>query len=248
MGRAILYLLISLGSSQRLLVCGRRAADLPRLPQLLVLRGGMQPPSVLEKPTTPSPSKPANVSQPSGQSRGPSRQAKSRITFEARDAVTAALGLSAAGAVQWCCNTNFMAAMMASVPAHVRKPVWVLLSGALAAVLFLLVRIVNPSRAIVINRVLSKLVLNRESQSTLPSLVMVFILGILAAIKALPAYDLKLLWAMFSSLALVVGAAAVKFGGKKPNLAELVDWVWDSISSSLASSGPSSLTASPVRR
>ena len=56
-----------------------------------------------------------------------------------------------------------MAHMMnAFVPAHVRKPVWVLLSGTLAAALFLVVRITNPSRAIVINRVLSKLVLNRE--------------------------------------------------------------------------------------
>ena len=129
--------------------------------------------------------------------------------------------------------------MNAFVPAHVRKPVWVLLSGTLAAALFLVVRITNPSRAIVINRVLSKLVLNRESQSTLPSLALVFILGTLAAIKALPAYDLRLLWAMFSSLALVVGAAAVKFGGKRPNLAELLDWAWDAISSTVSSSGPS---------
>lgn len=127
--------------------------------------------------------------------------------------------------------------MNAFVPAHVRKPVWVLLSGTLAAALFLVVRITNPSRAIVINRVLSKLVLNRESQSTLPSLALVFILGTLAAIKALPAYDLRLLWAMFSSLALIVGAAAVKFGGKRPNLAELLEWAWDSVSSSLSTSG-----------
>lgn len=239
--RAILYLLVSLGSSQGLLVCGRN--DLPRLTQLLVLRGGVQPASVLEKSTTLS-SNAANASQPSRQTKGPTRRAKLRAAFGFRDAVTAALGLSAAGAVQWCCNTNFMAAIMACVPAHVRKPVWVLLSGTLAAVLFLLVRITNPSRAIVINRVLSKLVLNRESQSTVPSLALVFALGILAAIKALPAYDLKLLWAMLSSLALVVGAAAVKFGGKRPNLAELLDWAWDSLSSSVSSSGPSS----PVRR
>uniref|UniRef100_A0A7S0NQY5 Uncharacterized protein n=1 Tax=Calcidiscus leptoporus TaxID=127549 RepID=A0A7S0NQY5_9EUKA len=134
--------------------------------------------------------------------------------------------------------------MMALVPAHVRKPAWVLISGTIAAFLFLLARILNPSRAIVINRVLSKLVLNRESPSTLPSLALVFTLGILAAIKALPAYDLKLLWAMFSSLALVVGAAAVKFEGKRPNFAQLLDCAWDAISSSqLSSSGPSS----PVR-
>ena len=126
-----------------------------------------------------------------------------------------------------------MAALMAFVPAHVRKPVWVLLSGMLAAFLFLLVRIANPSRAFVINRVLSKLVLNRETQSTLPSLLLVFTLGIFAAIKALPAFDLRLLWAMFSSLALVVGAAAMKFGGRRPNFAELLDWAWDTISSSL---------------
>ena len=120
---------------------------------------------------------------------------------------------------------------MAFVPAHVRKPVWVLLSGNLAAVLFLFLRITNPSRAIAINQVLSKLVLNREMRSTLPSLVVVFILGVLAAVKALPAYDLKLLWAMFSSLALVIGAAAVKFGGKRPNLAELFDWAWNAFTS-----------------
>ena len=117
----------------------------------------------------------------------------------------------------------------------VRKPVWCLGSGTLAAALLLLVRITNPSRAVVINSVLSKLVLNRESRSTLPSLAFVFILGIIAAIKALPAYDLKLLWAMFSSLAVVVGTAAIKFG-KRPSFAELLDWAFDSIASSASSS------------
>ena len=120
---------------------------------------------------------------------------------------------------------------MAFVPAHVRKPAWVLLSGAIAAALLLLVRITNPARAFVINRVLSKLVLNREMQSTVPSIALVFILGMVSAVKALPAYDLRLLWAMFSSLALVVGAAAVKFGGERPSFAELLDWAWESISS-----------------
>ena len=43
---------------------------------------------------------------------------------------------------------------------------------------------------------------------------------------------------------LVVGAAAIKFGGERPNLMQLLDWAWESLSSSLASSGPSS----PVRR
>ena len=62
---------------------------------------------------------------------------------------------------------------------------------------------------------------------------------IVAAIKALPAYDLKLLWAMYGSLALVVGAAAVKFGGKRPTLGELLDWAWDSVSSSLSSASSS---------
>ena len=98
------------------------------------------------------------------------------------------------------------------------------------------------------HRVLSKLVFNRESQSTLPSLALVFILGILAAIKALPAYDLRLLWAMFSSLALVVGAAAIKFRSKRPNFAELVEWAWDSVSSSVSSSPvitPSGSSAMP---
>ena len=131
-----------------------------------------------------------------------------------------------------------MATLMGFVPAHVRKRVWVLLSGTLAAVLFLLVRITNPDRAIVINQVISKLVLNREMQSTLPSLAFVFILGIIAAIKALPAFDLRLLWAMFSSLALVVGAAVIQFGGKRPNFAELLEWICDAISSSLSSFGP----------
>ena len=140
--------------------------------------------------------------------------------------------------MQWCCNTNFMAAMMAFVPAHVRKPAWVVLSGTLAAILFLVVRITNPSRAIVINQVISKLVLNRELQSTLPSLALVFILGVLAAIKALPAFDLKLLWAMFTSLALVVGAAAIKFDGRRPSFVELLDWACDAISEALSSSGP----------
>ena len=135
--------------------------------------------------------------------------------------------------------------MNAVFPSHVRKPVWVLLSGMLAAFLFLLVRITNPSRAIVVNRVLSKLVLNRESQSTLPSLGLVFTLGMVAAVKALPAYDLSLLWAMFSSLALIVGTAVLKFGGKRPNFLELLEWAWDSISSSLSIS--SSGHSSPLR-
>ena len=163
-----------------------------------------------------------------------------------QDAVTTALGLSAAAAVQWLCNANLVAKMMGFVPGHVRKPVWVMISGTLASFLFLFVRITNPSRAIVINKVLGKLFFNREMQSTLPSLFLVFILGVLAAVKALPAYDLKLLWAMFSSLILVVGAAAVKFGGKRPNFAELLDWALDSLSSALSSAGPSA--SSPVRR
>ena len=87
--------------------------------------------------------------------------------------------------------------------------------------------------------VLSKLFFNREMQSTLPSLFLVFILGVLAAVKALPAYDLKLVWAMFCSLAVVVGAAAVKFGGKRPTFGELLDWAWDSVSSSLSSASSS---------
>ena len=99
----------------------------------------------------------------------------------------------------------------------------------------------NPSRAFVINRVLSKLVLNRESESTLPSLALVGILGCIAAIRALPAYDLQLLWAMFCPLALVIGAAAIKFEGKRPNFAELIDWAWDAISSSLSPPSASSV-------
>ena len=207
---------------------------------MLAFRGGV---SGVENATVPS--EPANTSQASAKPKVPkvrARQAKSPArpdlpallrTFGVRDAVTAALGVAAAGAVQWCCNKNFMAKLMGFVPAHVRKPVWVLLSGALSAILFLFVRITNPARAIVINCVLSKIVFNREMQSTLPSLVLVFILGMLSAIKALPAYDLKLLWAMFSSLAFVVGAAVVKFGGKRPNFAELLDWASDAIMSSL---------------
>jgi len=232
---------------------GNAAGPLPRRPEL-VLRGGVQPASVAEKPAsfaekpaTPSPRNlstidvETNATQPAGQSEGLTasqpkrRQAKPRPAFGARDAVAAALGLSAAGAAQWCCSTNLMAAMMAFVPTHVRKPVWCLGSGTLAAALLLLVRITNPSRAVVINSVLSKLVLNRESRSTLPSLAFVFILGIIAAIKALPAYDLKLLWASLSSLAVVVGTAAIKFG-KRPSFAELVDWAFDSIASSASSS------------
>ena len=127
---------------------------------------------------------------------------------------------------------------MATVPAHVRKPVWVLLAGTLAAILFLLVRITNPSRAIVINRVLSKLVLNREIESTLLSVALVSILGCLAAFQALPAYDLKLLWGMFCSLGVVVGAAAIRFNGKRPNFLELLDWACESLTSSLSSSLP----------
>uniref|UniRef100_A0A7S0PVW7 Uncharacterized protein n=1 Tax=Coccolithus braarudii TaxID=221442 RepID=A0A7S0PVW7_9EUKA len=236
LSRAILCLLVFISSSQGLVLCGRKAANSPRLPQLLELRGGMQP-------ATPLPSKPANVSQPSNQSKGSTRPLNPHAIFGVRDAATAALGLSAAGAVQWCCATNIMAKMMAFVPAHIRKPVWVLLSGTLAAVLFLFVRLTNPSRALVVNRVLSKLAFNRETESTLPSLALVFILGILAAIQALPAYDLRLLWTMFSSLALVIGAAAVKFGGKRPSFGELLDSAWDSFSSSFSSSGASS----PVR-
>ena len=131
-----------------------------------------------------------------------------------------------------------MAAMMAFVPAHLRKQVWVLLAGALAATLFLLVRLTNPARALVINRVLSKLVYNRESEATLPSLALVGVLGCVAAFQGLPAYDLKLLWAMFTSLAVVIGTAALKFGGKRPSFLELVDWAWDSIASSLSTSTP----------
>jgi TM2 domain-containing membrane protein YozV len=208
--------------------------------------------SVMEKPTTHSNSANAsqpsgqfmNASQPSAQSKRPTRRAKPRTTFGVRDYISAALGLSAAGAAQFCCNTNMMAALMATAPAHLRKPLWVLLSGTLAAVLFLLVRITNPSRAIAVNRVLSTLVLSRESDSTLPSLALVSILGCLAAIRALPAYDLKLLWAMFCSLGFVVGAIVVKFGGKRPKLVELLDFAWDSISSSLSSSGLPSLSSS----
>lgn len=236
--RAILCLLASLCSSEALVLVGR--ADLPRLQQLLLLRGGVKP-SIVEKTANAS----ANASQPSAQSNEPTPRTKPRVTFEIRDAITAALGLSAAAATQFLCNANIMAKIMGmvSVHAHVRKTVWVLFAGTLAAVLFLVVRITNPSRALVINRVLSKLVLNRESESTLPSLVLVNILGCLAAIRALPAYDLRLLWAMFSSLGVIVGTAAIKFGGRRPNLLELLDWAWDAISSSLSSSGP----PSPVR-
>ena len=249
-----------------LLICGANAAEMPpriksawrtradgvraSLPQLLVLRGGTPPPApVVEKPTPPLTNTSANMTQPSGQSRGGPTKQVPRTTFGVQDAVTAALGLSAAAALQWWCNKNYMAAMMALVPStcvwkgatiYVRKPLWCLLSGTLAAVIFLTVRITNPSRAIVINKVVSKLVLNREVQSTLPTLAVTFLLGIVAAIQALPAFDLKLLWAMFSSLALIVGAAALKFGGRRPNLVELLDWAWDSLSSSVASSAPSS--------
>jgi hypothetical protein len=247
-GRVILYCLhVSLCFSQGMLIYRDQAKELPRLRQLLMLRGGAPPASVVEKPSTPSLSESANASQPLRPSRPPAaRRARPRTTFGVRDAVAATLVLSAAGAAQWCSNTNMIAAMMrAAVPAHVRKPVWVLISGALAATLFLLVRITNPPRAIAINRVLSSLVLNRESTSSLPSLALVTILGCVAAIKALPAYDLQLLWAMFTSLALLVGAAALKFDGKRPSLSELLEWAWDSITASLSSSG--SGPSSPMR-
>ena len=157
----MLSLLVFLCSGRGLLVRGRKAADLSRRPQLLMLRGGVQPASVEEKLTLPSPTNnSANVSQPSEQSKGPTKRANPRPTFGVRDTVTAALGLSAAGAAQLCCQANLMAAMMALVPAHLRKPIWVLLAGTIAAALFLLMRITNPSRAIVVNRVLSKLFLH----------------------------------------------------------------------------------------
>lgn len=203
-----------------------------------MLRGGAQPRGGPPANTTANAT--ANASQPSAQSKGPTpsrRQAKTtRDAFGVRDAITASLGLLAAVAVQWVCNANLMAKIVATVHPErsVRQAVWVLFSGALAAAIFLLVRVTNAPRAIVINRVLSKLVLNRESQSTLPSLALVFLLGVVAAIKALPAYDLRLLWAMLSSLGLVVGAAAIKFGGKRPSLGELVNWAWDSLSASLS--------------
>ena len=64
-------MLVSLSPSQGLLV---RAAASPRLPQLLVLRGGVQPAAVVvENSTTPLP---ANASQPSAQSEAPTRQVR----------------------------------------------------------------------------------------------------------------------------------------------------------------------------
>jgi hypothetical protein len=218
------------------LPCGCKAAVDLRGPQLLALRGGEEMRSA-NKSAHNTANTTANATQTSRQSQRPSRRMLPHPPFGVRDALTAALGLSAAVAVQWCCNTNFMAHVMnAYVSAHVRKPVWVCASGTLAAILFMVVRITNPSRALEINRVLSKLVLNRETQSSLPSLALIFILGVIAAIRALPAYDLRLLWAMFSSLGLVVGAAAIKFGGKRPNLMELLDWAFDSVSASLSTS------------
>ena len=46
---------------------------------------------------------------------------------------------------------------------------------------------------------------------------------------------------MFSSLALIVGAAAVKFGGKRPNFVQLLEWAWEAISASFSAGPPSSL-------
>ena len=139
-------------SSQGLIVRGGTAADAsPRLPRLITLRlitlrGGVEQ----SEPTSPKlvNTSSNSTSQPPVQSKRPTRQANTGVTFGVRDGVAAALGLSAAGAVQWCSNKNYCAAMMALVPAHVRKPVWVLLSGSLAAFLFLFVRITNPSRVL----------------------------------------------------------------------------------------------------
>ena len=135
----VFCLLVFISSSQGLVACGRRAG-LTRVPTAAHVRGGTRARCRQFNDTFTI--KAANASQPSAQSKASARKA-SRSRAGARDAVTAVLGLSAAGAVQWCCNRTSSQRRWA-VPGHVRKQVWVVLSGTLAAILFLFLRITNP--------------------------------------------------------------------------------------------------------
>ena len=158
------------------------------LPQLLLLRGGVQPAPVksaaalVERPAAKSPAqlRKALKNKPARKYRS-----KRRAAFDLQDAVTAALCLSAMGAAAF---SN--APMMAAVPKHMKDVAWMVFGCALSSILLLLVRLCNYDRAMSVNRALGRLVLGTSTPvaapSSLPSFAVASALGVVASFQSLP--------------------------------------------------------------
>jgi len=158
------------------------------LPQLLALRGGLQP-ALAESAAAPKVAdRPAISSRGSTRLRSktvkkrPTRR-KARDAFDAQDALNAAVGLSAVGAAGLASGE-----LMAAVPGHLKDVAWMTLGSVLASSLFVLTRVVNADRALTLAASLEKLIFGSTPAAprSLPTLAVLALLGGAASFQSLP--------------------------------------------------------------
>jgi len=159
-----------------------------RLPQLLALRGGVQP--ALASGTVAEQKLPTRL--PSN--RRTTKLAKSKRNnggFGIRDAVTTGLCLTAVGAlVASAGGTNFDP-LMVMVPREQHSAVWLLLGGLLSSGLFAIVRLVNNGRARQIGAAVGQTVFGIDPTSTgfaraFSAPAVLFAIGSIASFQTLP--------------------------------------------------------------
>lgn len=158
------------------------------LPQLLVLRGGVQP-AVIERPTnTPAPAATTVRSTPSNARNRPkpkTRRRRDPNKLSLQDAATAALSLSALGAAHYWND-----AYMEAVPKGSKDVAWMFFGSLLCSFMYMIMRVLNYDRAMAINRSLAKLLLGDSTTkgvvSSGPALALITLLGGLASFQTLP--------------------------------------------------------------
>ena len=176
---------------------GGAAADVvvqqPRLPQLLALRGGVQPAPVVDSPATAPPANARRAALLNKSSNKPKIKRRKATYAKARpfgllDVATAAVSLSALGAGHLASDP-----FMAAVPRGVKDMAWMIYGSMIASILFLIVRVLNFGRANAVNRAIAKLLFGPGAVpsrghpvSSLPSLALISVVGALASFQTLP--------------------------------------------------------------
>ena len=161
---------------------GHRQAKVP--PNLLVLRGGVQP---VERPTTPATvaARSNDRATASTTRNRPKLKKKNQGALGLQDAATAVLSLTALGAASIGADP-----IMAAAPRGMKEAVWMVFGSLLSSLLYLIMRFTNFDRAMVANRALAKLLLGsapaKGPASSLPALAVVSVLGGLASFQTLP--------------------------------------------------------------
>lgn len=158
-------------------------------PSVLALRGGVQPALARRSPE--------QLSSRAGPNRGlpkpkkPKPKKKSAAAFGVRDAVTAALCLTAVGAVAASVGGTNCDPLMAMVPQDVQSATWIGFGGLLSLGLYALVKLTNYDRAMRISAAIGKTVFGLDADSSgvarmLSAPAIIFAVGSLASFQTLP--------------------------------------------------------------